>query len=224
MEPGGSGWTPILPKPTPDGPNGQLDFGHPYFWPATLAYKGTLIHIGQNGRWERDAIGHNASIRRSLDAVESGSINEFDISAGFNIDNVLYLGATLGIQSVSKRSDITYGEDYGYFNGTDGHATDAAGNVLPVQLDWSDLWQRTTIDGSGVNFKVGAIVRPVAGLRLGVAYHSPPSIRSTGATGPGSRRNCSTTTVRTTPNSCASSRPYRPPRAAIAGASSRLRA
>ncbi len=169
----GSGWTPILPKPTPDGPNGQLDFGHPYFWPATLAYKGTLIHIGQNGRWERDAIGHNASIRRSLDAVESGSINEFDISAGFNIDNVLYLGATLGIQSVSKRSDITYGEDYGYFNGTDGHATDAAGNVLPVQLDWSDLWQRTTIDGSGVNFKVGAIVRPVAGLRLGVAYHSP---------------------------------------------------
>lgn len=36
-----------------------------------------------------------------------------------------------------------------------------------------NLWQRTVLDGSGVNFKLGAVLRPVAGLRLGVAFHTP---------------------------------------------------
>lgn len=169
------GWQPVMPQPGKDGPNGPLNIDNygPYFWPAILGYKGAMIEVGNDGRWGRGFIGDNASIQRSMNVLNTGSINEFDLSFGANFNNIVYLGATLGIQSVYKRTEITYAEDYGYFNGTDGFATDAAGNVLGHQLSYADLWQRVKLDGSGVNFKLGVIVRPTPALRLGVAFHTP---------------------------------------------------
>lgn len=171
---------PIFPERNEDGgPNGPLAFRDPYFWPAVLGYKTAMIHVAERDNdpatrmWERDAIGHNASILRSVDVINSGSINEFDLSFGANINNIVYVGASLGIQSVHKRSDFVYGEDYGYFDNPNGIATDKEGAMRPAQLEYSDLWQRVVVDGSGVNFKLGVIVRPVDGLRLGVAFHTP---------------------------------------------------
>ena len=40
-------------------------------------------------------------------------------------------------------------------------------------MSYADLWQRVKLDGSGVNFKLGVIVRPTPALRLGVAFHTP---------------------------------------------------
>ncbi|MCM1300381.1 MAG: transporter [Alistipes senegalensis] len=168
----------VFPEPKSEvDPNGRLDYRNPYFWPAVLAYKSAMTHVvpgaGDSSVWEADAIGPRASILRSVDAVESGSINEFALSLGANLNNVVYLGASLGIQTVRKTSTLVYGEDYGYFaDGDDGYAY-GPGGVLPAQLEYADLWQRTVIDGAGVNFKLGVIVRPVAGLRLGAAVHTP---------------------------------------------------
>lgn len=170
----------IFPERREDGdPNGALAFRNPYFWPAVLGYKAAMVHVAErNGDpstqvWERDAIGPSASILRSVDVINSGSINEFDLSFGANINNIVYFGASLGIQSVHKRSDYVYGEDYGYFDNPNGIAHNGNGEVLPAQLEYADLWQRVVVDGSGVNFKLGVIVRPVAGLRLGMAFHTP---------------------------------------------------
>ncbi len=155
-------------------PNGLLDYRNPYFWPAVEAYKSAMIYVNPaTGQWERDAIGADASVLRSVDVQQQGSINEFAISAGANINNIVYVGATLGIQSVYKRSDVVYGEDYGYFDSSDGLARDEFGAVRPAQLEYADLWQRTVVEGSGVNFKLGVVVRPVEGLRLGMAFHTP---------------------------------------------------
>lgn len=155
-------------------PNGLLDYRNPYFWPAVEAYKSAMIYVNPaTGQWERDAIGADASVLRSVDVQQQGSINEFAISAGANINNIVYVGATLGIQSVYKRSDVVYGEDYGYFDYSDGLARDEFGAVRPAQLEYADLWQRTVVEGSGVNFKLGVVVRPVEGLRLGMAFHTP---------------------------------------------------
>lgn len=168
----------VLPDTNPQGGwNGRLDYRNPYFWPAVLAYKSAMTHVVADGQgnpvWEPDAIGPRASILRSVDAVDTGSINEFNISAGLNIDNIVYVGASLGIQTVHKSSTLVYGEDYGYFaDGDNGYAYGPDG-VLPAQLEYADLWQRTVLDGAGVNFKLGVIVRPVAGLRLGAAIHTP---------------------------------------------------
>lgn len=155
-------------------PNGALAFRNPYYWPAVLGYKSAMVYVDPaTGQWSRDAIGANASILRSVDVVNTGSINEFDLAFGANINNIVYVGATLGIQSVYKRSEVVYGEDYGYFDRPDGLAYGSDGALRPAQLEYTDLWQQTTVEGSGVNFKLGVIVRPVAGLRLGIAFHTP---------------------------------------------------
>ena len=173
----GAGGSPILPQPGAGAhnPNGQMDFRDPYFWPAILAYKSAMIHVDPSNptRWGRDAIGDQASILRSTDVVSSGSINEFDLSVGANINNIVYIGATVGVQSVSRNLEVRYGEDYGYFNDPDRRARNARGELLPAQLDYADLHQRIEMRGSGVNFKLGVIVRPTEGLRFGVAFHTP---------------------------------------------------
>ena len=151
---------------------------HPSVWPATLGYDGYMIDYNPNGGnnpWQVGRIGDNASVLHSMDVVNSGSINEFDISLGGNIKNIVYFGATIGIQSVYKRTAMTYQEEYGYFN-TNGVAQNynqGAWSDLTEQLEMMNLYQRMTIDGSGVNFKLGVVVRPVGGLRVGMAFHTP---------------------------------------------------
>ena len=153
---------------------------HPSVWPAALGYDGYMVDYfadGGNNPWGVARIGGNASVLHSMDVVNSGSINEFDISLGGNINNIVYFGATLGIQSVYKRTAMTYQEEYGYFN-TDGVAQTLNRETgewsnLTEQLEMMNLYQRMTIDGSGVNLKLGVVVRPIAGLRLGAAFHTP---------------------------------------------------
>lgn len=153
---------------------------NPNVWPAILGYDGFMVGFypdGGNNPWGVERIGGNASVLHSMDVVNNGSVNEFDLSVGGNINNIVYFGATLGIQSIYKRSTITYQEEYGYFN-SNGIAQTWNGNTgtwsdLPEQLDRMNLYQRMVMDGSGVNFKLGVVVRPTTGLRLGMAFHTP---------------------------------------------------
>ena len=77
----------------PDG-EGRLGYDRdPAFWPAILGYNGYMINpeTGADGgsAWVPSYIGHNASVGHSMDVVHSGSINEFSLSVGGNIDNVV---------------------------------------------------------------------------------------------------------------------------------------
>ena len=155
--------------------NGELgyDYNNPYFWPAILGYNGYMISSftdAAGSYYVPDCIGSNASILHYMDVVNSGSINEFALSFGANFNNIVYLGATIGIQSVHKSTGIYYGEDYRYDNGP---AANSDGVTLPSQLDYADLYQHSVLDGSGANFKLGVIVRPTEALRIGVAFHTP---------------------------------------------------
>ena len=160
-------------------PNSHGELGYtstnPYFWPAVLGYNGFMITPYYNpetreNQYVPDCIGSNASILHYMDVVNSGSINEFTLSAGANLNNIVYSGATIGIQSVHKAMGVYYGEDYRYENGP---AANSAGDLLETQLDYADIYQKSVLDGSGVNFKLGVIVRPVESLRIGVAFHTP---------------------------------------------------
>lgn len=160
---------------------GSLGYGgvNPYFWPAVLGYNGYLISpytdTEGNPMWVPDCIGANASVLHSNEVVSRGSINEFSLAAGANLGNIVYVGFALGFQSVHREQSVYYQEEYGYFD-TSGDATAAVtsdGEYVRTQLDHTGLYQRTVLDGSGVNVKVGVIVRPLPSLRLGVAFHSP---------------------------------------------------
>ena len=148
--------------------NGTMSFGNdPYYWGAVLAYKNGLTNKDDMG-WFIDRIGQTAEIDQYSAVQTRGSIGEYAITMGFNIKDVFYFGATLGLQSVSYSRNTYYGENYIYPDGNYPPGAD-----IPYQLVYMNYMQRTRISGSGINLKLGMTVRPTEWLRLGIAYHTP---------------------------------------------------
>lgn len=161
---------------------------NPGLWPALLGYLGGMVDYtdrpdGEAGKWwnpswissdrfDPETGDHHIDIGHYSSLESRGSIGEYDISVGANINNKIYIGATLGIQSVYQKVDYYYGEDYFYptqsAQNQEGIAPD-----LRFQLLWSKLNQATVIDGAGVNFKLGVTYRPIPNLRIGAAIHTP---------------------------------------------------
>lgn len=88
-----------------------------------------------------------------------GSINEWLGSVSGNYNDVLYIGATLGLPYLRYYRETVYSE------------YDVA-DTIPFFDNWSSTENLTTT-GWGINLKLGAIVKPVNWLRLGAAFHTP---------------------------------------------------
>ena len=160
--------------------NGYQNWGiDPFFWPGVAGYKSYLVDQNANGVWYPGEIGANADIAGGTALRSRGSMGEFDLALGANLDNKLYIGFTIGVQTLYQKRSLYYGEAYTYGpdrgNGYDSqtHAVDADGRELNEVMQGMGLEQRMTLDGAGVNFKLGVIYRPVAGLRIGLALHTP---------------------------------------------------
>lgn len=124
-----------------------------------------LLYDEENGEYFNDIsdAGHGQSQRSSID--RRGYINEYVLSVAANFNHKFYLGATLGIHDVyfKENSDLyewDANENIPYFN----------------NFNFNSYLKQS---GSGVNFKLGAIFKPVEQLRLGVAFHSPTFYRFT---------------------------------------------
>lgn len=121
-------------------------------WGATLGYQTGLVgYDGSKFNWNGIGDPKNSYFQ----SVTKGGIYEYSVSAGANISNFLYLGATLGISQVNYKEDTSYEEEY----------SSALGSM------WYD--QHTKITGDGFTMKLGAIARPWPFLRLGLAFHLP---------------------------------------------------
>lgn len=92
---------------------------------------------------------------------EKGGINEYDFNIAFNIEDRVYIGATLGLYDMQYDRFSTYTE-----NLNDDYGQDNGGYTL-------DNYYR--LEGTGVDFKLGVIVRPIedSPFRLGFAVHTP---------------------------------------------------
>ncbi len=149
-------------------PRGYYDYDmNPYYWGSVLAYKSGLINRGQNG-WYPDEIGAGAEMSQHTNLQSRGSAGEFSFAFGFNINNIVYLGASLDIHSISRQQTIYYDE---YINYDEGSAPDGA--TMPYELQHFEFGQSMRMNGSGIGAKFGVIVRPVNGLRIGLAVHTP---------------------------------------------------
>jgi hypothetical protein len=91
--------------------------------------------------------------------LSTGSVSEWFFSFSANYNNILFLGATIGIDDLRYNSDSYYSE------------TDVA-DTIPYFNSW-EFDQHVESRGTGVNIKIGLIVQPVKWLRVGLAYHSP---------------------------------------------------
>jgi len=88
-----------------------------------------------------------------------GSNNEYLAAFSANFNDVLYIGATLGLPYIRYFRESVYTE------------TDVA-DTIPDFNSWS-LTENLRTRGWGINFKLGVIVRPVDWIRIGVALHTP---------------------------------------------------
>ena len=148
--------------------NGNYDYDmDPYYWSTVMGYKGGLINLGSNG-WYPDEIASGAQMSQYTNLSSRGSAGEFSFAFGFNISNIVYLGASLDVQSISRKQSIYYSE---YINYAEGEQPDAT--AYPYQLQQFELGQSMNVNGSGVGAKFGVVVRPIKALRIGFAVHTP---------------------------------------------------
>ena len=134
----------------------------PTYWGAILGYK-TGLTGDASGVWGRDMIASNAAVD-SFTTVESiGSAGEWVWSLGINFGSKFYLGASLGATTINREQHIYYGEGYHY----------SAEPALNYCADNFNYDQVSKMKGTGINFKIGAIYRPIEALRIGVAFHTP---------------------------------------------------
>lgn len=159
--------------PDSEGFLGYYGDSYPDLWGAMMAYNSYLINPVDDpdgSYWEADRVGANADVGHFYDLESRGSVGEYDISFGLNIDNKVYVGATIGIRSISQRIRLYYGEDFRYGGAP---AVNGSGQELIEQVDYMHYNQAADVNGVGVDFKLGVIYRPIPALRLGMAFHTP---------------------------------------------------
>ena len=150
-----------------------------YYWGGILAYNGWLLDCESSPEgpyWTNaNTLGINAEVGHTMAEKSRGHIGEIDLSFGINVLNKLYVGATLGVQTVNWRRSFQYSEDYLYNGQTPIAGYESDGTPIPVAdpAEWMDYDQWVNISGSGINLKLGIIYRPIPALRFGLAFHTP---------------------------------------------------
>lgn len=163
--------------------DGPYDGYNPYMgdntyqpsWLTTLGYQGFVINdVGEGSAYHYQGLGDaTSSLFRTQ---EKGYVDEYNISVGGNLYNLVYWGIGVGI------TDIDY-KQYSYYEETIQNGqiaaqnANATGNNDPYYLvdgraDYrlSNFLQSS---GTGYNIKLGVIVKPINQLRIGFAFHTP---------------------------------------------------
>ena len=137
-------------------------------WGGVLAYQTYLIDpvVGEDDitSYTVPNIPLSMAINPQMSTRSRGSVGEYTFSGGVNFANILYLGATIGIQDINQSLRYYYSEEY-----------TPTSNSAAV-LRGMEYMPSVSTYGSGINFKIGAILRPIPTLRLGVAYHTATSV------------------------------------------------
>lgn len=154
----------------------DLDKYNPYFdtdydWLSILAYNSFMINpTGTSGQGNSYSglFNQNTAGDALYEVREKGYVDEYNISFGGNVENVVYWGLSIGITDLDYRK-------YAYYSESLGNAevpADDGKNVTNGSFVY-DLYNNKQITGSGWNLKAGVIIRPINELRIGVAVHTP---------------------------------------------------
>lgn len=158
---------------------------YPYTWDAIVGYKSGMIATfgGSNtqyvGTTEKIYSGNKIETAGMLDQRygrdRSGSKYDMSFNIGFNFSDMFYIGANLGIITISSDFASYYKEAADLNNPN--FDIEFEQNGGPVKVRFSDFRFRQTIrmNGSGAYGKFGFIFVPVQGLRFGGAIQTPTS-------------------------------------------------
>lgn len=123
-------------------------------WLSVLGYNSYLINpeSGTGPRYLSLNTGSDRPINK-IGTRERGYIDNYDLTIGTSLHDVLNVGLSLTVKSISYSISSDYEEEFG--KGGFG------------------LYNDLSVSGAGFGAKFGIIYRPINELRLGVAYHSP---------------------------------------------------
>lgn len=144
---------------------------NPYFktnapWASILSYNSYLINY-QNKKWQ-GLYGEGTSAYNEFEVEQKGHKDEYSVNLGGNIINKVYWGIGVGIV------DLNY-DSYQYYGETLQKAYIANYLTHDVEIGSADFGFENILHtvGTGYNFKLGLIVKPVNELRFGFAFHTP---------------------------------------------------
>jgi hypothetical protein len=120
---------------------------------AGLIYFDTTVN-----RFFNNLSGINGLTQR-FSTKTSGGIYEGNFAFAANYGDIVYVGASLGLNSLDYTREYTLEE--------------LDNQNLHSDFDNWKSTNRIAISGTGINFKAGVIVRPLDWLRVGVAVHTP---------------------------------------------------
>jgi hypothetical protein len=141
-------------------PGGISEGAVSYAYPFDIgpAYDANLIYFDTlRNRYTADAL--NGGVNQKKTIYTNGSINEFDISVGGNYNDKLYFGGTFGIPFIRYFENSTY--------------TETSHDPSIPHFRSMSYYQYLQTNGTGFNFKLGIIYRPIPWLRIGGAIHTP---------------------------------------------------
>lgn len=138
-------------------------------WLAILGYDSYLIdpetldnQTEWYGQW-----GDGTSGAGSFQVQEKGSVDDYNIAIGGNIENVVYWGMNFDIVNINYTMNSVWGESL-----ADAYVPDDAGMLYKQDASW-DLSNYYHVNGTGFKYSLGVILKPVQELRIGVAFHTP---------------------------------------------------
>jgi long-subunit fatty acid transport protein len=133
-------------------------------WLGVMAHDANLIAFDENEELYQPYLLDDNTVFSEYSSKERGGVDSYDMNIALNFYDRFYLGATLGAYSVDYTRHTSYSETFyvrdTYTGGDDGSYT---------------LHNNYALEGSGIDFKLGVIVRPIetSSLRIGVAIHTP---------------------------------------------------
>lgn len=101
---------------------------------------------------------------------QRGYVDEYSINFGGNIMNTVYWGLGFGITDIDLKEEAFYDEEL-----TNARIAKNEGMGSPIVNGnaYYGLSNYRRVSGSGFNFKIGAIVKPINEFRFGIAVHTP---------------------------------------------------
>lgn len=125
---------------------------------------GLIDTSGVDGNYVGAALG--GDVEQRLTMLESGRRNEWTIGFAGNFSDLVYFGGSIGIQDLRYSNETLFLEE----DINDVHNTWANDSTPLNTATFNDAY---TTRGSGVNFRVGVIVRPADFIRFGVSVTTP---------------------------------------------------
>lgn len=137
-----------------------------YNWLPILAYQSYLINsVSDNsyiGQWGPETYGTGY-----FDVYESGAVDSYNIALGGNIADIVFWGMDFDVTHMNYNLYTVWQE-----NLDNAQMPNADWVLHHQQSDWA-LENLYSCKGTGFNYKLGFIVKPIQELRLGFSFATP---------------------------------------------------